>query len=122
LPSAPHILIAHAHNMVRALLPQLIARIYPPATVTVVTNGPDALEAYRQSGADLVIINQRMAGMRGTDLIRALRAHQATCPILLISSDEAAEATILQMGATRFLRAPFGLEDFRQALTSLLPL
>jgi DNA-binding NarL/FixJ family response regulator len=121
MPSAPHILIAHTHDLVRALLVQLIARIYPPATVTIVANGPDAVDAYRQYGADLVILNERMGDMRGIDLIQALRVHQATCPILMISSDGVVETTVLRMGANLFLSAPFGVEDFRQALRSLLP-
>jgi two-component system response regulator RegX3 len=122
MSSAPHILIAHTHDQVRALLAQLIARIHPPATVTVVTNSADALDAYRQHGADLVIVNERMAGMHGTYLIRALREHQATCLILMISSDYRVETTALKIGANHFLSAPFGLEDFRQALRRLLPL
>jgi CheY-like chemotaxis protein len=122
MPGAPHILVAHSHDLVRALLPQLIARIYPPATVMVVTNGRDALDAYRRYGADLVILNELLAGMRGTELIRALRTHQATCPILMITSDNRVEAELLQIGATHFLSTPFGLADFQQALTSLLPL
>jgi DNA-binding response OmpR family regulator len=120
MPGAPHILIAHDHDLLRAFLPQLVARIYPPAAVTVVADGLALLDTYRQYGADLVIISEQIVGMRGTDLICALRAHQAACPILMISSDEAIKFEALKLGANHFLNAPFGLEDFRYALTSLL--
>jgi two-component system, OmpR family, response regulator MtrA len=122
MPAAPHILIAHDHDLVRTLLVQLVAQIYPSATITAVTNGAEALNAYRQYGADLVITNDRMAGMRGVNLVMALRADQAPCPIPMVSSDDTLEAAVLMMGANHFLCAPFGLEDLRQALTSLLPL
>src|SRR4029078_3771254 len=95
MPGAPHILIAHDHDLLRALLPQLVARIYPRATVTVVANSSDALDAYRQYGADLVIVNEQIVGMSGTKLIRALRAHEATDALTMISSDRVVKAEAL---------------------------
>jgi CheY-like chemotaxis protein len=121
MPVAPHILIAHDHDIMRTLLVQMVVQIYPLATITAVPNGTEALNGYLQHGADLLITNNRMPGLDGADLIRALRARQAICPILMVSTDITIEAMAIAAGATRFLRTPFGFDEFRQALIALLP-
>jgi CheY-like chemotaxis protein len=122
MPTAPHILIAHDHDLMRILLVQLVTQIYPSATITAVTNGVEALAAFMQHGADLVVTDSHMPGMAGADLIRALRAQQAMCPILVVSSDRSLEAAALGIGANQFLGTPFDPAEFQQAVTALLPL
>jgi CheY-like chemotaxis protein len=121
MPTVPHILIAHDHDLVRKLLAQLVAQIYPSATITAVTNGAEALNTFTQDGIDLLITNGHMPGMGGADLIRALRAQQATCPIVMVSSDTSIEAAALAVGANHFLRTPVDTTEFQQAVTLLLP-
>jgi DNA-binding NarL/FixJ family response regulator len=120
MSTALRILIAHDHDLTRILLIQLIAQTYPSATITAATNGTEALAAFAQYGADLLITNGRMPGMGGADLIRALRAQPATCPILMVSSDRSLEAAALGIGANKFLGMPFDLTEFQQAVTILL--
>ena len=122
MPIAPHILIAHDHDLMRILLIQLVAQIYPSATITAVTNGVEALVAFAQHGADLLITDGHMPSLGGADLIRALRAQQATCPILMVSSDRSFETAALEVGANQFLGMPFDLTEFQQAVAILLAL
>jgi len=67
-----------------------------------------------------LLTNNLMPGITGLELIRILRARQATLPILMVSAS-AFEQQALAAGATRFLAKPFSVPNLLLALTSLLP-
>jgi DNA-binding NarL/FixJ family response regulator len=120
MTAAPHILIASDHQAVRHALALAVAQIYPPAIITDVATGAEALTTYVQHGADLLITEDHMPVTEHVGLIRALRAQQVTCAIVLVSFDHTLEATAKAAGASRFLPAPFELTELRQALAGLL--
>jgi CheY-like chemotaxis protein len=121
MPSAPHILIAEDHAVVRNLLTTIVARTYPTCTITAVDNGAKALAVFQAHGADLLITDYAMPIMTGLALIQALRAQQATMPILVMSMNTTITEAVLQAGANRFIPKPFVLQDLQQALIDLLP-
>ena len=121
MPSAPHILIAEDHAVVRNLLTTIIARTYPTGTITAVANGAEALAVYQARGADLLIADYVMPIMTGLALIQTLRAQQVTVPILVVSMDTSIAEAVVQAGASRFLAKPFSLPELQQALIALLP-
>lgn len=116
-----HVLIADDTDAVRALLARIVAKTYPIATISTVADGAQALLIYNQRGADLLITNAHMPGLDGPGLIRALRAQQASLPILMLSSDTAMAAVAMQAGANSFLLKPFMLQQLQQTLRALLP-
>ena len=121
MPSAPHILIAEDHAVVRNLLTTIVARTYPTCTITAVENGAEALGVFQVRGADLLITDYAMPVMTGLELIQTLRVQQATVPILVMSMNTAIAEAVLQAGANRFLPKPFAIQDLQQALIDLLP-
>lgn len=121
MPSAPHILIAEDHAAVRDLLTTIVARTYPTCTITAVANGAEALAAFDERGADLLITDYEMPIMAGLALIEALRAQQTTIPILVVSMNTSIAQAVLHAGANRFLPKPFVIPELRQALLDLLP-
>jgi CheY-like chemotaxis protein len=125
MPYHPHILIAEDQAAVRELITTIVARIYPTCTITAVATGAEALAVYQEHGADVLITDYAMPGMTGLALSQALRASQATLPILVISMvismDTSIAETVVNAGASRFLAKPFGLPELQQALRDLLP-
>jgi CheY-like chemotaxis protein len=123
MPYHPHILIAEDQAAVRELITTIVARIYPTCTITAVATGAEALAVYQEHGADVLITDYAMPGMTGLALsqAQALRASQATLPILVISMDTSIAETVVNAGASRFLAKPFGLPELQQALRDLLP-
>ncbi len=115
-----HIIIADDEDSIRSLLVRVVTRQYPTATISAVPDGAAALGLYDQQGADLLLTNNLMPGITGLELIRILRARQATLPILMVSAS-AFEQQALAAGATRFLAKPFSVPNLLLALTSLLP-
>ena len=122
MPSTAHILIAEDHAVVRDLLTTIVARMYPTYTITVVDNGAEALAVYDERGADLLITDFAMPIMTGLSLTKALRARQATIPILVVSMNTAIAEVVLHAGANRFLPKPFSFTALQQTLIDLLPL
>jgi CheY-like chemotaxis protein len=121
MPSTPHILIAEDHAAVRDLVTTIVARLYPTSSITAVANGAEVLAVYHEHGADLLVTDYAMPILTGLVLIQALRAQQATLPILVISMNTAMSEAIVQAGANRFLAKPSSLPELQQVLIDLLP-
>jgi CheY-like chemotaxis protein len=116
-----HVIIAEDDVGVRAVITQIVKQTYPAATVSAVPDGLGALLVYDQQGADLVITSRTLRHLSGLDLIAALRARQATIPIILISGDTGHAQPALAAGATQFVAKPFTRAQLVQQLTRLLP-
>jgi CheY-like chemotaxis protein len=97
-------------------------------TVDTASDGPDGLEKYGDgTGYDLVLLDQRMPGMEGLEVLREMRRRDPRARIVMATAfgtiDLAVEA--MKLGATDFLRKPFTAEVLRgvvqSALTEPLP-
>jgi CheY-like chemotaxis protein len=121
MPSTPHILIAEDHAEVRQLIATIVERTYPTCMITAVASGVEALAAYTERGADILITDYAMPGMTGLTLIQTLRAQQTTIPILVVSMNTSIVEAVLEAGASRFLAKPFSLPELQKVLTELLP-
>ena len=121
MPATPHILIAEDDRAIRDVLVRIVARLYPTATITAVATGADALVVAGTHRPDLVITDYRMPQMSGLAVLQALRAREATLPILIISLDHSIAEAVVMAGASGFVPKPFDLADLQQALITLLP-
>ena len=115
-----HIIIADDEDGIRAIAARVVVRLYPNVTLSAVRDGADALIAFGQRGADLLITNNDMPHLNGFDLVRILRARQVTIPIVMISGNVGIEQQALAIGVTLFLAKPFSVAQLSHALTSLL--
>ena len=80
------VLIVDDHPIVRAGL-RRIAEDDPAIVVTgEASNGPDALDALRQTVADVVLLDVTMPGAPFTETLRRLRAEQPTVRVLVLSA------------------------------------
>jgi DNA-binding response OmpR family regulator len=84
------------------------------------SDGPEGLEKFGPAGADwdLVLLDQRMPGMEGLEVLREMRRRNPAACVLMMTAfgtvDLATEA--IQAGAADFLRKPFTLETLRNAV------
>ncbi len=73
----------------------------------------EALEHFREKGADVVVTDLCMPGMNGLELLSSLRELDADVPVVMITAystmDDAIEA--LRHGASDFLKKPFDMEE-----------
>ena len=82
----------------------------------------DAHAVVEQGNHDLAVIDLRLSGESGIELIRALRASGFGAPILAVSAEEgeAIQAAATEAGADAFLSKPFTVEQILEQTQSLV--
>jgi len=92
-------------------------------TVETAADGPDGLGKFGDgAGWDLVLLDQRMPGMAGLDVLREMRQRRPDARVIMITAfgtiDLAVDA--MKAGATDFLRKPFTPDTLRNAVQMAL--
>lgn len=80
--------------------------------VETVSNGVDALEAARRARPDLVLLDIRMTGMDGLEVLKRLRQLDSSLAVIMVTANEdvALARETLKLGAFDYVSKPF---DFR---------
>lgn len=83
-------------------------------------SGGEALAAIAASRPDLVMLDLRMPGMDGWDVLRDLQARGITpdLPVIALSAHASQEliAETLELGCATYVTKPFSFDDIRNAL------
>jgi two-component system response regulator VicR len=90
--------------------------------VTLATSGEDGLEIATHAAPDLVLLDVRLPGMDGFEVLRRLRAAGTKSPVLMLTArDEEVDKVIgLELGADDYLTKPFGLRELLSRIKALL--
>ena len=87
----PKILIVEDDAAVRRLVTHVTKRTIPAAIIATASDGREALDIIRASGADLVITDSQMPRMNGDELVRTMRAQQLNTPVIMVSGSPDAQ-------------------------------
>lgn len=115
------IIIVEDEAALAELLERLIKRRYPTALVTTFWSGQEALEAYTQQGADLLMVDRGVPGMDGITMTQILRDQGDDVPIIGMSGEPAFREPYLAAGANAFLSGSELFEQIETVLERLLP-
>src|SRR3970040_2745673 len=90
--------------------------------VTVARSGEEGVECAPQQARDLVILDVRLPGMDGFEVLRRLRSTGSKAPVLFLTArdDEVDKVTGLELGAGDYLTKPFGLRELMSRIKALL--
>ena len=90
-------------------------------TVNVQTTGEDALAALVPTAPDLVVLDVRLPGIDGFEVLRQLR-RESRAPVLFLTarSDEVDKVVGLEMGADDYLVKPFSVRELLSRIRALL--
>lgn len=87
------------------------------------TNGETAVQAVREAGPDVLILDVMLPGRSGYDILQELRGDPATAalPVLMLTARGQARDRALanELGATRFMTKPFANAEVLSALREL---
>ena len=90
--------------------------------VTVVNNGAAALELLDKESFDLLITDQQMPQMSGTEVLSTLQKRASEMPVVMITAygtiTQAVEA--MQNGAADFITKPFSASDLERIIERVL--
>ena len=81
--------------------------------VTTAANARTALDMVQRHTADLVVLDLGLPDMDGLDVVKQIRDHGETLPIIILSSrdNESAKVTAFDLGADDYVTKPFGIDE-----------
>jgi DNA-binding NtrC family response regulator len=85
-------------------------------------SGTEALKRLKLGKFDLAILDMRMPGMSGLDLLAAMRAQKIRTPAIIVTaySDVPNAVRAIQLGASDFLQKPLRPDDLRQVANEVM--
>lgn len=83
-------------------------------------DGQEALRLIEQDVFDLVLLDVRMEGMSGIDVLRELRRRNIAVNVVMVSGadDVASVKEAVSLGCKSFIRKPLVLEEFKRVVLS----
>jgi len=90
--------------------------------VDAVRDGEDAVRYLRSYSYELVVLDWRMPGMSGLDVVRWMRRHNQQAPVLMLTARDAHadRVTGLDQGADDYLVKPFDFDELLARMRALL--
>jgi len=117
--SATILIVEDEHAVARGIQYALQQEGYE---VAVARSGEEGLEIATHQAPDLVVLDVRLPGMDGFEVLRRLRAAGAKMPVLVLTArdDEVDKVIGLELGADDYLTKPFGLRELMSRIRALL--
>ena len=108
---------AHIRKFVSLILKQLGSPIIVEAS-----NGEEALEVYRRENPDLVLMDVSMPRMDGIETLKALKAIDPNCAVIMLTSIVNRETIeqALEAGALNYIRKDVPKEEIAKSLTETI--
>ena len=90
--------------------------------VETAMDGTTALDLFRSSPPDLVLLDVMMPGMNGYDVCRAIRGQDARVPVVMLTAkgQEVDKVVGLELGADDYIVKPFGMSELLARIRAAL--
>ncbi len=118
----PYISVVDDDASIREALANLISSV--GYEVELYASAEEFLDSPGARGADCLVLDLRMPGMGGLELMRRLAAEERETPVIVITAqgDDNARDESVKAGAVAFLNKPFKEETLLGAIASALAL
>ena len=89
--------------------------------VELVGDGTEALERASQAPFDVLVLDLRLPGMSGIEVLRTLRDRGIETPVLVLTAQDAIESKVqaLRTGADDYVTKPFAFEELLARVEAL---
>ena len=89
--------------------------------VEIAEDGPTALALFRESGADIVLLDLMLPGMPGTEVCRQIRTTSAVPIIMLTAKDSEVDIVVgLELGADDYVTKPYSSRELLARMRAVL--
>jgi signal transduction histidine kinase len=87
-------------------------------SLLIASNGTEALELARKNKINAAVLDIRMTGMSGTEVLEKLKAIQPSIEVIMLTAYETVETIrqALRLGACDYLNKPFDVPTIRKAV------
>ncbi len=112
------VLLVDDHTLVRKGLAQVLHGCVEGADVTEAGSADEALEILQHATHDVALVDIRMPGRDGIELLREIRANWPALPVIILTSYDNGDyvKTALTEGAAGYLLKDASPEDLAQAI------
>jgi two-component system, NtrC family, response regulator HydG len=117
--SRPRVLVVDDDRAILTLIGSVaLAEGFEVATTV---DGAEVLQQLTTRPADLVLVDLRMPGVTGLEVLRAIREVKARCRVVLMSGHATIDSAVMavKLGAMDYLTKPFDLQRLRQLLSAV---
>lgn len=89
--------------------------------VDLVGEGSEALQMATQGHYDVIVLDLRLPGLAGVEVLRMLRDRGVTTPVLVLTAQDALESKVqaLRLGADDYVTKPFAFEELLARVEAL---
>ncbi len=107
------VLVVDDEKLIRWSLSQAMAEL--GCEVIEAEDGLAALDLVAQESPDVVLLDLRLPGLGGMDVLRNIRARYPGCAVVIISAFGSPEVCTeaLEIGAVEFVRKPFQADEIK---------
>jgi two-component system response regulator RegX3 len=89
--------------------------------VSVAATGPEAIEQFEKSGADLILLDLMLPGLSGTEVCRQIRTKSAVPIIMLTAKDSEIDKVVgLEIGADDYVTKPYSSRELIARIRAVL--
>lgn len=87
-----------------------------------VSDGPGGVAAARAGGFDVMLLDLGLAGLDGTDVLRAVRRDDPTLPVLVVTARDQIDTRVnlLDLGADDYLVKPFDVKELLARIRAIV--
>lgn len=87
----------------------------------LVADGPEGLERASRGEYDVIVLDLRLPGMTGAEVLRTLRDRGIVTPVLILTAQDAVESKVqaLRKGADDYVTKPFSFDELLARVEAL---
>jgi DNA-binding NarL/FixJ family response regulator len=119
---AVRVLLADDHTLVRAGIRRILESQPGIAVLAEAADGAGALELVRQHDADVLVLDLKMPGLDGIDVLRAVKAAHPAVKVVVVTMFAAREyvARAMKLGADAYLLKDSAVQDLVAAIDAVM--
>lgn len=116
----PRILVVDDEEHIRLTVSQSLSTL--PAEVETAADGQQALEKVQRQEFSAILLDLRMPGMDGMEVLRRLRDDHPEVPVVIITAHGNVESAVeaMKLGAIEFQQKPFRPDEIRAVVSKVL--
>lgn len=109
-----NLLIVEDDELLRLSLKRILTR-EDNYKVFSVRTGEEALKIIEEESLDLILLDLKLPGIHGLEVLRQVRTFDKDVPVIIMSSylDFEAKDKAMMMGVQEFLEKPFDIKDMK---------